>query len=940
MKRRFLKLFLSLIILSSSFLAFGQNVNYQTIVRNSSGGPMVNASVNLRFTVLETETSGVLYREVHGATTDQYGWLSLTLGKGLPVSGVFNTIDFSTQRYLMVECSDDNGVSYDIVGTSPIEVGSRGPKGDKGDTGAPGVTGPIGPKGDKGDQGEVGPKGDTGLTGPKGDTGAKGDAGSGVKIVGSLANASALPTPYAGAIGDMYITQDNGNGHVWTGTSWTNIGQIRGPEGPTGGVGPKGDKGDTGSQGPSGIQGVAGPVGQKGDKGDQGDVGPTGPKGDTGVQGPKGDKGDPGEAGSFSLPYIGSANTSGLDHVFQITQTGTGRAAISGIYGDKAAGSGLAAVGINGSSNVTSGVLGSSSAGSGYAGVSGIGYNGAKGIEGIATTTSIAGYFESLGSGLAGFFRSNTGDAAYFSSAAGHALVTDQGNVGIGTPTPTAKLEVNGQLKMTGGNPAAGKVLTSDANGLASWQLPSSGGVSNWQTNALKSSLLQNKDTHTQVLISPEPGSIAVLDNTALTVAGQNANTIASFITNNTTNNSKAVKIEIQGTATEFTDPIALDIRNRPYLDSGIGVKINAGGTGIDVNGDLNGIIATSLNIGAAGHFTGGTGVVAIGQNAGLLGSAVYASNNAIGVKGQFDGTGSFNGIGVKGVSLPSGATIREYQGYGIGGHFEGGNKGIFVESKINPSSSYLLDLHTYSKIYGHQDRPMAGYFQSHSSVGLMAVSNDTHSGSDGNAYGIGVVGRSVALGSGSTSIGVFGEGEGEGERVGVMGHGAATSTHIAIGVKGTAQGDLGIGGEFEAAEGINIIASRVGIISSAPTNEFIGSSTSAATVKIQHFSTSGGNALELQNGYIKVNQASNAKTALKHTTTAANIGGNATTLDFPNQRASDIIMVTRGLPYIGRNISFYTWFDSVSGKWKISTDDNTAMPAGWSFSILVIKTE
>ena len=172
------------------------------------------------------------------------------------------------------------------------------------------------------------------------------------------------------------------------------------------------------------------------------------------------------------------------------------------------------------------------------------------------------------------------------------------------------------------------------------------------------------------------------------------------------------------------------------------------------------------------------------------------------------------------------------------------------------------------------------------------------------------------------------------------MGHGAATTTHIAIGVKGTAQGDLGIGGEFEAAEGINIVASRVGIISSAPTNEFIGSSTSAATVKIQHFSTSGGNALELQNGYIKVNQASNAKTAFKHATTASNITGNATTLDFPNQRASDIIMVTRGLPYIGRNISFYTWFDSIAGKWKISTDDNTAMPAGWSFSILVIKTE
>ncbi|MFZ5552999.1 MAG: tail fiber domain-containing protein, partial [Bacteroidota bacterium] len=44
------------------------------------------------------------------------------------------------------------------------------------------------------------------------------------------------------------------------------------------------------------------------------------------------------------------------------------------------------------------------------------------------------------------------------------------GNVGIGTSTPGAKLEVNGQVKITGGIPGAGKVLTSDATGLATWQ--------------------------------------------------------------------------------------------------------------------------------------------------------------------------------------------------------------------------------------------------------------------------------------------------------------------------------------------------------------------------------------------------------------------------------------------------------------------------------------
>ncbi len=54
--------------------------------------------------------------------------------------------------------------------------------------------------------------------------------------------------------------------------------------------------------------------------------------------------------------------------------------------------------------------------------------------------------------------------------------IQGNGNIGIGTSTPSSKLEVNGQIKITGGNPGAGKVLTSDANGLANWT--NSGGAS------------------------------------------------------------------------------------------------------------------------------------------------------------------------------------------------------------------------------------------------------------------------------------------------------------------------------------------------------------------------------------------------------------------------------------------------------------------------------
>ncbi|MBI2566980.1 MAG: hypothetical protein HYV63_08130 [Candidatus Schekmanbacteria bacterium] len=62
-------------------------------------------------------------------------------------------------------------------------------------------------------------------------------------------------------------------------------------------------------------------------------------------------------------------------------------------------------------------------------------------------------------------------------SGSGEAAVTigADGSVGVGTASPGAKLEVAGQVKIAGGSPGAGKVLTSDAAGLGSWQTPSPG---------------------------------------------------------------------------------------------------------------------------------------------------------------------------------------------------------------------------------------------------------------------------------------------------------------------------------------------------------------------------------------------------------------------------------------------------------------------------------
>ena len=207
-----------------------------------------------------------------------------------------------------------NGNQWENAGSIKGETGNVGPAGPKGDTGDKGDTGEKGDKGDTGEtgatgqKGDTGPKGDTGDTGATGDTGpagAKGDTGAtgtGITIKGSYDTYEELIHDHpTGEPGDAYLV--NGNLYIWNGTTWENVGNIKGDTGDTGPQGVKGDKGDTGDSGAKGDKGDTGNTGAKGDtgnsgdKGDTGDTGPQGVKGDTGASGAKGDKGDTGDRG-------------------------------------------------------------------------------------------------------------------------------------------------------------------------------------------------------------------------------------------------------------------------------------------------------------------------------------------------------------------------------------------------------------------------------------------------------------------------------------------------------------------------------------------------------------------------------------------------------------------------------------------------------------------
>ena len=176
-------------------------------------------------------------------------------------------------------------------------------------TGATGPTGPIGAQGPTGPTGATGATGAAStVTGPVGPIGPTGAQGININIIGTVANAGALPG--SANTNDAYIVTTNGHLYVWTSGSWHDVGVIVGPTGATGATG---STGLTGSTGPTGATGaastVAGPTGPTGATGLTGATGPTGPS----VTGPTGPSGTISVTGPITNSGTSTAAALGLD---------------------------------------------------------------------------------------------------------------------------------------------------------------------------------------------------------------------------------------------------------------------------------------------------------------------------------------------------------------------------------------------------------------------------------------------------------------------------------------------------------------------------------------------------------------------------------------------------------------------------------------------------
>ena len=376
--------------------------------------------------------------------------------KGDPGTGLVNMgnwisgTTYSSGQYVFAESSTAPGVNSMFICQTDDYVSNTPPKNDTSNW--------VEFQAPQGPQGELGPQGPQGPSGPQG---SQGIPGVSVNWLGDLFDFPSSPT-----LNQAFYHTALFKSYIYNGSTWQIISQdgIQGPAGPTGSQGPTGPQGPQGEQGPEGPL-VAGTTGQTlrhngtswvassnifntGSNVGIATSSPTQPldvNGQIRVRG-----GSPAAGRILTSDANGVATWQVAPEASKWTLSGSNISRTTGNVG----------IGVNSTANRL------------YVRLTGA-TDPVRIDRGSAAYGPVMDWY--------GFSSTHRLRLEYLSSSAynfqtdgtaQHITLNPSGNVGVGTTTPTQKLDVDGQVRIRGGNPSAGRVLTSDVNGVASWQNP------------------------------------------------------------------------------------------------------------------------------------------------------------------------------------------------------------------------------------------------------------------------------------------------------------------------------------------------------------------------------------------------------------------------------------------------------------------------------------
>lgn len=119
------KLIILIVVVFFAQTSFAQSPNkmsYQAVIRDANNSLITSQSVGIKISILQGAPEGsAVYIETQTPSTNSNGLISIEIGRGNVVSGIFDSIDWANDTFFVkTETDPTGGTSYSITGISQL----------------------------------------------------------------------------------------------------------------------------------------------------------------------------------------------------------------------------------------------------------------------------------------------------------------------------------------------------------------------------------------------------------------------------------------------------------------------------------------------------------------------------------------------------------------------------------------------------------------------------------------------------------------------------------------------------------------------------------------------------------------------------------------------------------------------------------------------------